>query len=56
LAQFEDNLGALDVVFDGDQIARLDAASRVEMGFPHEMLNGAVLGMAFGGVTVERRG
>jgi aryl-alcohol dehydrogenase-like predicted oxidoreductase len=56
LAQFEDNLGALDVVLGDDQIARLDDASRVEMGFPHEMLKGFALGMAFGGVTVERRG
>ena len=56
LAQFEDNLGALEVVLDGDQIARLDAASRVEMGFPHEMLGSWSMGVTFGGVTVERRG
>lgn len=56
LAQLEDNLGALDVVFTGDQIARLDAASRVEMGFPHEMLSAWAMNVTFGGVTVEQRG
>jgi len=34
--QLEDNLGALDVVLDEDQLARLDAASAIEMGFPHD--------------------
>jgi aryl-alcohol dehydrogenase-like predicted oxidoreductase len=37
-AQLEDNLGALDVVLSDDQKARLEAASAVEPGFPHEFL------------------
>ena len=39
LEQLEDNLGALDVVFSADQRARLEAASRIELGFPHDFLN-----------------
>jgi diketogulonate reductase-like aldo/keto reductase len=38
LAQFEDNLGALDVVLTQEQSQRLDAASRIELGFPHDFL------------------
>jgi aryl-alcohol dehydrogenase-like predicted oxidoreductase len=38
LAQLEDNLGALDVVLSDDQRMRLDAASAIEPGFPHEFL------------------
>ncbi|MEU7765615.1 aldo/keto reductase [Nocardia sp. NPDC049190] len=35
-AQLEDNLGALDVEFDTAQLARLEQASAVDLGFPHE--------------------
>jgi aryl-alcohol dehydrogenase-like predicted oxidoreductase len=38
LAQFEDNLGALEVTMTDDQRARLDAASAISLGFPHEFL------------------
>jgi aryl-alcohol dehydrogenase-like predicted oxidoreductase len=54
-AQFEDNLGALDVVFTEDQIARLNAVSAVPMGFPHDMLTGPVSARMFGGVQVAKR-
>ncbi len=37
-AQLEENLGALDIALEPDHIARLDAASRIELGFPHEFL------------------
>jgi hypothetical protein len=37
-ARTPDNLGALDVVLDADQRARLDAASAIELGFPHAFL------------------
>jgi aryl-alcohol dehydrogenase-like predicted oxidoreductase len=53
LSQFEDNLGALDVSLTSDQIERLDTASQVELGFPHEMLSASTTAMAFGGVRVE---
>jgi aryl-alcohol dehydrogenase-like predicted oxidoreductase len=55
LAQFQDNLGALDVSLTGDHIVRLDTASRVDPGFPHDMLASPAIHMTFGGVTVEPR-
>ncbi|HEU5030914.1 MAG TPA: aldo/keto reductase [Spirillospora sp.] len=38
MAQFDDNLGALDIELDAGQRARLDEASVVDLGFPHETL------------------
>lgn len=38
-AQLEDNLGALDVHLTDDQAAALDAASAIDLGFPHDFLN-----------------
>lgn len=38
VAQLQDNLGALDVDFTAAQLARLDAASAIDLGFPHGML------------------
>ncbi|NEW73521.1 aldo/keto reductase [Streptomyces rhizosphaericus] len=37
-AQLEGNLGALEVEFTAAQLARLDEASAIELGFPHHML------------------
>lgn len=34
--QLEDNLRSVDVVLDAHQLARLDAASAIPMGFPHD--------------------
>ncbi|HEY6868197.1 MAG TPA: aldo/keto reductase [Novosphingobium sp.] len=36
--QFTANLGYLDIRLDAAQLARLDEASRVDLGFPHEFL------------------
>jgi aryl-alcohol dehydrogenase-like predicted oxidoreductase len=36
--QLEDNLGALDVEFSDDQRRRLDEASAIELGFPHDFM------------------
>jgi aryl-alcohol dehydrogenase-like predicted oxidoreductase len=55
LQQFEDNIDALSVELSTEQIATLDAASRVEMGFPHDMIESPMSSMMFGGVTVEKR-
>ena len=41
--QIEDNLACLDVTLDSEQLAKLDAASKVELGFPHEFLAGPLL-------------
>jgi aryl-alcohol dehydrogenase-like predicted oxidoreductase len=54
-AQFESNLEALDVNLSDAQIARLDAVSRPELGFPHEMLRGPSYEFMFGNLTVETR-
>jgi aryl-alcohol dehydrogenase-like predicted oxidoreductase len=53
LAQLEDNLAALTVDFSADQIERLNAVSRIEMGFPHELMGSSVALHMFGGVKVE---
>jgi aryl-alcohol dehydrogenase-like predicted oxidoreductase len=36
--QLETNIGALSVRLDHEQVASLDAVSRVELGFPHDFL------------------
>lgn len=37
-AQLEDNLGALEVEFTASQLARLEEASAIGLGFPHDFL------------------
>ena len=37
-AQLGESLGAVDVVFSPEQLQRLDAISRVDLGFPHDFL------------------
>ncbi len=55
LAQLQDNLKALEIVFSGEQAVRLDAASRIDLGFPHEFLASGVIGPMFGNVQVAAR-
>jgi aryl-alcohol dehydrogenase-like predicted oxidoreductase len=56
LEQLENNLGSLNTPLSPDQIKRLDAISRVDMGFPHEHLaNPMIKQMISGGVEVHRR-
>lgn len=38
LAQLQDNLACLQVTLDAGQLQRLDAATAIELGFPHAML------------------
>jgi aryl-alcohol dehydrogenase-like predicted oxidoreductase len=38
LAQLQDNLGCLDCPLESDQLRRLDQASAVDLGFPHDFL------------------
>jgi aryl-alcohol dehydrogenase-like predicted oxidoreductase len=38
LRQLEDNIGALAVTLGETQMAQLDAASRIDLGFPHDFL------------------
>ncbi|MGH3784973.1 MAG: aldo/keto reductase [Pseudonocardiaceae bacterium] len=54
LAQLEDNLGALDVRFDNGQLASLEQASAVDLGFPHEFLTRPLTrGVMFGDIKIE---
>ncbi|KPC60680.1 aldo/keto reductase [Streptomyces chattanoogensis] len=53
-AQLEDNLGALDVAFDAAHLARLDEASAIDLGFPHELL-ARNRNTMFGDLKVESR-
>ncbi|MDR3519128.1 MAG: aldo/keto reductase [Azospirillaceae bacterium] len=56
VAQFEDNLGALDIAFTEEQRNRLNAASEPAPVFPHDfMARPVVQNLIFGGTTVERR-
>jgi aryl-alcohol dehydrogenase-like predicted oxidoreductase len=56
LEQLENNLGSLNTHLTPDQITRLDAISRVDMGFPHEHLaNSTIRQMTYGGVEVQRK-
>lgn len=48
--QLQDNLGALQVTLSPEHLARLDAASRIDLGFPHEFLTSDnILDLVFGG-------
>jgi aryl-alcohol dehydrogenase-like predicted oxidoreductase len=52
-AQLEDNLGALDVRLDPAHLAELDAASAIELGFPHDFLGlASTKELIFGGAEV----
>ncbi|MFF7154772.1 aldo/keto reductase [Streptomyces sp. NPDC008139] len=56
LTQLEDNLGALEVDFTASQLARLDAAGAVDLGFPHAMLAGdRMRAVTHGDLTIETR-
>ncbi len=55
LKQFEDNLGALEVEFSDEQRRRLDQASAIELGFPHDFMQlPQTEHVLFGGASVRR--
>src|SRR5262249_18304129 len=43
IAQFSENMAALDAALSPDQLERLDAASAIPLGFPHELLSSAMI-------------
>ncbi len=48
--QLQENLGALDVTLSPEHLARLDAASAIDLGFPHDFLAGSeIRDIVFGG-------
>ncbi|MGV9363460.1 aldo/keto reductase [Amycolatopsis sp. NPDC003731] len=56
LAQLEGNLGALDVEFTPEQLARLDEVSAIELGYPHDLLGGDHLrAVTRGDLVIEPR-
>ena len=57
LGQLEVNLGCLDFELEAGASARLDRASEVELGFPHEMIRSPRIRLLLhGGVEVESPG
>ena len=49
-AQVEDNLKSLDWQLTDEQLAKLDDATKIELGFPHDFLtNDFLRQMVFGG-------
>lgn len=56
LEQLDENLGALNVTFSADARAQLEAASAIELGFPHDFLNRPMTReVMFGGLPPARR-
>ncbi len=55
LAQFEDNIGALDVNLTAEELARLNAVTKPTFGFPQNMLTLAP-DIINGGTTVNGAG
>ncbi len=53
--QLESNLAALDLDFTEEHRARLHEASRVEAGFPHDLLSSPVMYSMFGEVKLAGR-
>jgi aryl-alcohol dehydrogenase-like predicted oxidoreductase len=51
LAQFRDNLASLDLTLNPEQVERLDKASHIELGFPHDFYSRhMVKGILYGGL------
>jgi hypothetical protein len=51
LSQFEDNLASFELTLSADQLKTLDEASRIELGFPHDMYAKAMVGaIRYGGL------
>jgi aryl-alcohol dehydrogenase-like predicted oxidoreductase len=48
LEQFQDVLGSLEVGLTAEHVARLDEVSRIELGFPYELLRGPQGQMVYG--------
>jgi aryl-alcohol dehydrogenase-like predicted oxidoreductase len=53
-AQLSDNLGCLNVTLGEDHRARLNEASQIELGFPHDFLaGGEVQELVYGGTRAQ---
>lgn len=57
MQQFESNIGALDVKLDDAQLAALNEASAISLGFPHEFIDGPLARhFLFGETSIRMRG
>jgi aryl-alcohol dehydrogenase-like predicted oxidoreductase len=54
VAQLSDSLGATDVVLSAEMLSRLDAVSRVDLGFPHDFLSRPSMARALRGDLGEK--
>jgi aryl-alcohol dehydrogenase-like predicted oxidoreductase len=54
IAQIKDNLGALDFTLGPEHLKRLDEASRIDLGFPHNFLDKDVVRNLVYGGTYDR--
>jgi aryl-alcohol dehydrogenase-like predicted oxidoreductase len=52
LSQLDDNVRAVDLTLDAEELARLDKLTQPTLGFPHNMLD-MVAGMINGGTAVN---
>jgi aryl-alcohol dehydrogenase-like predicted oxidoreductase len=51
LSQLQDNLASFDLTLSADQLKTLDEASRIELGFPHDLYaKEMVRALAYGGL------
>jgi len=51
LSQLKKNLGSVDFFLDDEHLKRLDAVSRIELGFPHDFFaSEMVVNFAYGGM------
>jgi aryl-alcohol dehydrogenase-like predicted oxidoreductase len=51
LSQLKDNLGSVEFFLDDEHLQKLDAVSRIELGFPHDFFtNEMVLNFVYGGM------
>jgi aryl-alcohol dehydrogenase-like predicted oxidoreductase len=51
MEQLKDNLASVELKLNPDQLARLETASKIEMGFPHDFFNkDMVRSLSFGGM------
>jgi aryl-alcohol dehydrogenase-like predicted oxidoreductase len=51
-AQLDDTLGALSLSLSSEQIARLDAASAIDLGYPHDAIKNSASQIAGGDATL----
>ena len=57
LSQIEDNLKSVDLTLSEKQLARLNQVSHIELGFPHDFINSAVVqDFAFAGTLKKIEG